>query len=224
MFTLYNFYRSNQWQNLLKVIKAERTNEEGFVLCEHCGKPIIKPYDCIGHHKEALTEQNVNDYDISLNPENIALVHHKCHNAIHERFGFETMRKVYIVYGSYCAGKNTYVKEIATAKDIVLNIAALYQAITVCPMYANSKSVKRNVFMLRDCILDMIKTRTGKWNNAFIIGGYPLRSERERLAEVLGAELIYIEEDKETCLARAEAERPAEWQKYIENWFASYVE
>lgn len=224
MFTLYTFYRSEEWRKLLQILKSERVNEEGFLICEHCGKPILKAYDCIGHHKQELTEENVNDYDVSLNPENIALIHHKCHNVIHERFGYAGIKKVYIVYGSYCAGKSTYVKEIATGKDIVVNIDALYQAITVCPRYANPASVKGNVFMLRDCLLDMIKTRMGKWQNAFIIGGYPLKAERERMAEMLGAELIYIEEEEAVCLARAEQSRPNEWKKYIKDWYATYTE
>ena len=80
--SLYNFYRTKEWENLLKVIRNERISPEGFNICEYCGKPIVKPYDCIGHHINHLTEENYTDYNISLNPVNIQLVHHKCHNLI----------------------------------------------------------------------------------------------------------------------------------------------
>lgn len=44
------------------------------------------------------------------------------------------------------------------------------------------------------------------------------------MAEMLGAELIYIEEDEEVCLERAEQCRPSEWKKYIKDWYATYTE
>ena len=45
-------------------------------------------YEVIAHYKTPLTMQNVNDYSVSLNPENIMLVTHKAHNEIHSRFGY----------------------------------------------------------------------------------------------------------------------------------------
>lgn len=223
MFTLDTFYRSKEWERFLRFLKEERENENGLIICEHCGKPIIKKYDCIGHHKEELTEENVNDYDISLNGENVALIHFKCHNQIHERFGYEKQKKVYIVYGPACAGKHEYVEQIAGENDLILNIDNIYQCISVNKRYANNKRLSRNVFMIRDCMLDMVRTRTGKWQNAFIIGGYPYESERARLAETLGAETIYIESSLEECLQKNEEEQRGQ-EEYIRKWFDSYIE
>lgn len=45
--------------------------------------------------------------------------------------------------------------------------------------------------------------RLGNWQNAFIVGTYPLKMERQRLADKLGAELIFIETEKDICLNRA---------------------
>ena len=73
MYTLGNFYKSKEWEKLIAVLKLERVNENGEVICEHCGKPIHKKYDCIGHHKIELTEANVNDPEVSLNPDNVML-------------------------------------------------------------------------------------------------------------------------------------------------------
>ena len=47
MFTLNNFYKSKEWEQFRKIVIAERTDAEGFVYCELCGKPILKPYDLI---------------------------------------------------------------------------------------------------------------------------------------------------------------------------------
>lgn len=217
MYSLSNFYQSKKWINLLQNIKSERTNAEGFILCEHCGLPIIKKYDCIGHHIKELTMANVNDYNISLNPDNIALVHHKCHNQIHQRFT-SCSRKIYIVYGAPCSGKTTYVKEVATKDDLILDIDSIWQMITNNERYVKPNRLKDNVFKIRDEIIDQIYTGRGHWINAYIIGGYPYEMDRERLREKLGAELIHIDTTKEECLLRAE-ERPSEYKRYIEEYF-----
>lgn len=224
MFTLGNFYKSREWSNLLSVIKAERIGDDGLLRCEHCGKPIIKAYDCIGHHRKELTEANVNDYYISLNADNIMLVHHKCHNQIHERFGHVKPKQVYLVYGPPCAGKSTWVKENAGVEDIVLDMDNIWQMITVNDRYVKPNRLNANVFAVRDCILDMIRMRSGNWKRAYIIGGYPLSIDRSRLEQSLGAECIFIYEDKETCLERARVSERHDWEKYIEQWFEDYCE
>lgn len=218
---LYSFYRSKEWQNLRRNITLERVNENGDLICEHCGKPITKAYDAICHHKKILTEMNVNDFTISLNPENIAVVHHTCHNEIHNRFGNYT-RHIYLVYGSPCSGKTTFVRESACKDDIVLDIDKIYQAISVNDLHVKSNRLTSNVFQIRDLILDMIKTRNGRWINAWIVGGYPLKMDRERLASSLGAELVFVDTPKEECLLRAKAQRGIEDTKYIEDWFTRY--
>lgn len=220
MFTLNTFYKSKEWLSLIEQLKLERVNSNGELICEHCGKAIVKKYDCIAHHKIELTEANVNDYNISLNSENIMLIHHKCHNKIHERFG-GFRQKVYIVYGSPCSGKTTYVNEIANKDDLILDMDRIWESICLSDKYNKPNRLKANVFGIRDCILDMIKTRTGMWRNAFVIGGYPLASDRERLSNLLGAELIFIDECRETCIARAKNE---EWKEYINEWFDIYSE
>lgn len=118
---LQKFYKSSKWEKLLKSIKNDRLSEDGSTICEYCGKPIVKAYDCIGHHKIELTGDNVNDVSISLNPYNIALIHHKCHNKIHNKLGY-SKRNVYIVWGSPLAGKSTFVKESMVEGDLVVDM------------------------------------------------------------------------------------------------------
>lgn len=220
MFTLNNFYKSKEWEKLVEQLKIERIADDGNLYCEYCHKPIILKYDCIGHHKEELTEVNVNDINISLNPNNVMLIHFKCHNKIHERFGF-LQQKVYIVYGSPCSGKSTWVNNVAYKDDLILDIDNIWECICTSDKYNKPNRLKSNVFSIRDCMLDQIRTRTGMWHNAFVIGGYPLNTDRERLADKLGAELIYINSTKEECLSRSKTK---EWKKYIEEWFELYTE
>ena len=223
MLKLSTFYKDKRWEKLIDTLKQERVNGQGDLICEHCGKPIVKAYDCIGHHIIELNEGNVNDLTVSLNQENIMLVHHRCHNIIHERFGYEGTRHIYLVYGSPASGKYEYIKKVAGKDDLILNIDSIYQCISVNDRYMSSKRLSRNVFAIRDLIMDMIATNTGRWKNAYIIGGYPMSSERERIINTLQAEPIYIEATKEECIANASG-RGEQYVKYINEWFDRYTE
>ena len=222
---LSDFYSSKEWETLRSILMQQRVNAEGFLICAHCGKPIIKKYDCIGHHVVELTESKYRDTSISLNPDNIALVHHKCHNEIHEKNGYK-QKKVYIIWGSPLSGKNTYVQGVAKYGDLILDIDNLWQAVSGRPRYEKPNRIKENVFQLHRQALDMIAHRMGYWTTAYIIGGYALPSERERLAQRLGAECIHIDTTKEECMARLAActdgRKKSEWEKYISDWWYTF--
>lgn len=224
---LQAFYKSRRWEEFVKRLRLERSTADGLLLCEHCRKPIFKAYDCIAHHVQELTPENVDDVQISLNPDNVVLVHFKCHNEIHQRFGYKRrlMQSVYIVYGSPCAGKSTWVDSVAESSDIVLDVDRLWNAIRAgrCGNYDKPAEIKSNVFGLRDTLLDMIRVRRGKWQNAYIIGGYPLQGERERLADTMNAnKIIFIDTPKDVCLKRAKL-RDIDYSPFIEEWFSRYT-
>lgn len=222
----FSFYRSPEWKKLMDNLKLERVNEEGQVICEHCGKPIVKSYDIIGHHKIELDEENVMDANISLNPKNIMLVDHKCHNLIHNKLGY-AHRQVYLVYGSPLSGKSSYVKQNMLSGDLIIDIDNIWQCVSGQPRYEKPARLKSIVFKIRDELLNSVKFRMGKWNNCYIVGGYPLQSERERLIRELGAREIFIDTDKEECLKRLEmaddGRNKEEWTKYIDEWFERAV-
>lgn len=217
MMKTQQFYKSKVWERFVNQLKLERVEDDGYIHCAVCGEPIIKKYDCIGHHKKELTDENVDDYNISLNPDNVDLIHFKCHNKEHRRYGYEE-QKVYCVYGSPCSGKTTWVKENALKDDIILDIDSIYEMISNNERYTKSNRIATNVFGIRDCLLEMIKMRRGKWINAFIIGGYPLLMDRERLNNQVNCEFVFINTEKEICLERAKL-RGQDWEKYVNEWF-----
>ena len=168
MITREQFYKSKQWEAFRKVIIAERTDEDGFVHCCRCGKPILNKYDLIIHHKIELNEANVNDTMISLNPDNVDCICFRCHNKEHERFGFQkeghkngfykpVQKKVYIVYGSPCAGKSTWVHDVATKDDLIVDLDNIWQMISVNDRYSKPAALKSVVFDVRDKLYDIIK-------------------------------------------------------------------
>ena len=222
---LFSFYRSREWEKFRQMVIAERVHDDGFVYDEVTEQPITKAYDIILHHKIELTEENVNDYDISLNPQNIMIVSHKTHNYIHNKLGY-SHREVYLVYGAPLSGKSTYVKNAMNPGDLVIDMDSIWQCISFQKRYEKPARLKSVAFRIRDSLLDTVKYRFGKWNNAYVIGGYALQSERERLIKELGAREIFIESTEEECIQRLEASDDGrdkdEWRGYIRNWFETF--
>lgn len=224
---LQTFYASDKWRSFRLNLILERSKDNGGVICEKCKKLIVNPIDIHAHHKKELTPENVHDYNISLNPVLIELICHSCHDKEHYRFGYKPAKKVYIVYGAPIAGKKAFVKENMERGDIVIDMDRLYEAVSMQHQYDKPNNLLTNVISIRTLLIDSVKTRYGKWYNAWIIGGYADRFKRERLAEDIGAELVYIETTKEECYARLDidkdrAYRVKEWKKYIDEWFEKY--
>ncbi|WP_066499927.1 HNH endonuclease [Abyssisolibacter fermentans] len=223
-----NFYNSKEWLVFRQMLILERGP-----ICEECGKHLTESSDIILHHEKELTSDNINDVNITLNPDNIKIVCKKCHNKIHDRFcgNVNTNRKgIYIVYGPPMSGKTSYVLDHKTDKDIVVDMDRLFSAITLLPTYNKPDCLKYNVFDLKNMLLDNIKTRKGKWHSAWIIGGYADKWQRDKLKNDLGAELIQMNLTKEECYARLECcndyrqQHKEEWEKYINKWFNSFTE
>jgi len=220
---LQSFYAGDAWINFRLNLIAERGPN-----CQLCGKRIAKAREIIGHHKIELTPENVHDALISLNPDNVDLICFACHNLQHNRFGCQsTGRNVYIVYGPPMAGKQDFVQSRVQRGDIVVDMDRLYQAVTMLPSYDKPDSLLGNVRGIHNQLLDNIKTRFGKWNNAWVIGGYQDKYKREKLASDLGAELIFCDVSQEECLRRLEIDeelrcRKDEWRGYIQKWFEQY--
>ncbi len=225
MVTLDTFYQSKEWLRFRQVVINQRTKEDGYIYDEITGKPIVKSYDIILHHKIFLTEDNVNNAAIALNPDNIQIVSHKTHNLIHNKFGYQR-QEVYLVYGSPLSGKTTYVNTVANSSDLILDVDKIWGAICPASEYEKPPCLNSIVFGVRDFLLDCIRIRRGKWKNAYIIGGYPLVSERERLCRQLGAREVYIESTKEMCLERLkkdERRNKKDWENYINTWWERYT-
>lgn len=223
--TLEAFYTGREWREFREVIIAQRMKADGLVYDEITGKPIVLPYDIILHHVIPLTLDNVNDASISLNPANIQIVSFKTHNQLHNRFGTWT-RHIYLVHGSPLAGKSSFVKERADIHDLIVDMDAIYAAVSNNPPYVKSERIYENVKGVYDCLLDSVKVKRGKWVNAFVIAGMPFKGERERFVTEYGAEEIHIDTDKETCLLRLDActdgRNKADWKKYIEKYWNQY--
>lgn len=192
---LHDFYTSTEWRTFRRTFISERLARDGEIIDEYTGKPILNDYDIILHHKEHLTESNVFDYNISLNPDNIMIVSHISHNRIHEKFT-NPFKRVYIIFGSPSSGKSTYVDSISEDDDLIVDIDRIYNAIN------NNRSNKlfNNVMKIWNDLIDTVATRNGRWKTAYVVVANCRNVER--LYRQLGGELIYIDTSKEECLER----------------------
>lgn len=219
------FYTSEEWRIFRMMIIIERG-----LRCEKCGQLATKPGDLTVHHKIELTLGNYKDPAIAFNPDNVEVVHSKtCHNEEHTRTGANRERVVFLVYGPPLSGKRTHVRRELWPGDLVVDMDEIFRAIAGQPLYTKPNNLLPNALTVRDALLDNIRTRYGKWDRAWIVGGYPDKYQRDKLAADLGAEVIEIKATREECLARLKQDRErsqheAEWIGYIDAWFAKHTE
>ena len=70
------FYNSKRWKMIRNSFIASK-----FGICERCGKPNAKQV----HHKNYLTEDNINDPSISIDFNNLELLCDTCHQNEHHK-------------------------------------------------------------------------------------------------------------------------------------------
>ena len=123
---IHAFYCSKTWRDLSYLLKIKSGGK-----CQRCGWSVTTKEDwalLIGHHVKELNEDNVDDPTIALNPNYIEIICLDCHNREHRRFGGR--QNVYIVWGSPLSGKTSLVHQMMRYGDIVLDLDALWQAVT----------------------------------------------------------------------------------------------
>ena len=227
---LHRFYCSKEWKNFREMIIQDRSKDG--VKCEECRRFIFKGEEIHIHHTPVeLTEKNYKDKMVSLNPDNVKMICRGCHDKAHNRFcgGHKRReRAVYIVCGPPMAGKTTYVRQNMESGDIVVDMDKLYEAVSLCETYNKPECLKYNVFAIKNAVLNQIKTRYGGFKNAWVVGGYANKVEREKLAVDLGAEIVLIDITKEECMKSLEhcmdyrQKHKSEWKQYIDRWFEEY--
>ena len=212
------FYHSSPWRDLSYTLRINTGR------CQCCGKVVTDPKHLHAHHKIHLTETNVDDPRIALNPDNIEILCDVCHNDRHNRFGSHR-QNVYVVYGPPCSGKTSYCLERMQRNDIIIDLDRIYESFTACTDGHNHSDALRFIaFRIRDLMYDMVKTRYGHFDDAYIVAGLPRKGEREALAKNLSAELVYVHADIDTCIKRAEISRPERFIEIIKKYFDEFEE
>ena len=233
------FYKGDDWDACKQQVLAERMRGEE-VRCELCGELVTKSFNPnaknnsgarVFHHVIPLTDINVNDAAIAINPANIQILHWQCHNKVHKRFEGQVSRldqKVYLITGAPCSGKTTYARERMSAGDIILDIDDIWQQITGLPRYEKPSQAKPLVFAAFKTYKEKIYQRSGTWYQAFVIESLPLKMDREREARELNADEVVVMDATEAECKERLAVNPCgrdatEYTGYIEKYYKQLV-
>lgn len=126
---------------------------------------------------------------------------------------------VYLIYGSPCSGKSTYIKEHIQRGDLVCDVDLIYGAITNSIPHDAELYTHEVACELDSVLKDIIRDRKGKWENAYVVS---IANTEEKLQQAKGRikadECIFIDTPYEVCMERAK-ERPFYFQWLIQEWF-----
>lgn len=82
----HRFYHSKAWANV-RALVWDRSHG----LCERCmDRGEVTPANVV-HHTVPLNDGNVDDTDISLNPDRLVALCNECHTAVHQELGIGAM-------------------------------------------------------------------------------------------------------------------------------------
>lgn len=128
---------------------------------------------------------------------------------------------VYLICGSPCSGKSTYVKEHFKAGDIVCDVDRIYSSLCYNEEHQTEIYAQETASVLYETLLDMIHDRRGHWKNAYVISLANTNEKIEKMKERINAdEVVFLDVPFEACMERAK-DRPFYFQWIIEDWFAT---
>lgn len=124
---------------------------------------------------------------------------------------------VYLIYGSPCSGKSTYIKNHMTDNDIVCDVDLIYEAIGNRTAHDADLYVHEVALQLKEKLLDIIKDRQGGWKDAYVVSIANTDELLEKDVKRINSDkVIFIDTPEEVCLERAK-ERPQEFFGLFKN-------
>ena len=128
---------------------------------------------------------------------------------------------VYLIIGSPCSGKSTYIKEHMKRGDLVCDVDLIYGAISgQLPHDAELYTHEVACDLFRH-LIDIIRDRKGGWKDAYVVSiantDEKVQKEKDRIN---ADEVIYMNTSYEVCMERAK-DRPPYFAWLIQDWFAT---
>ena len=124
-----------------------------------------------------------------------------------------------LVTGAPCSGKSTYVDRCRQPGDLVVCFDQLIMALGGDEDHHHPGLLKGYAFEARDAVVRrwVYKRDIPLW----VINTAPRRRDREKYIKI-GFRVVTMDADEKTCMARARAERPADWLEYVHRYFEQY--
>ena len=141
------------------------------------------------------------------------------------RLGNSVRPTVTVVSGPPGAGKNHYVAQHRQPGDLLLDYDAVMQAITGLPTHSRPPAEDDAAHWLcYDAMRAMIQRAEALDTPAriWVISTEPERVKLSILVGRLGANVVTLDTDRETCRARVSMRpQPGYWREAVERWFRS---
>lgn len=126
---------------------------------------------------------------------------------------------VYLIYGSPCSGKTTYIKEHLKDGDIVCDVDRLYSSVSLNEEHQTELYAQEVASKLYTEMLNIIRDREGNWKNAYVVSVANTSERVKKESERIKAdETIFIDTPYEVCIERAK-DRPFYFPFLIQEWF-----
>lgn len=126
---------------------------------------------------------------------------------------------VYLIYGSPCSGKSTYIRERIKYGDLICDVDLLYGAITNGNTHDAELYTHEVACELNNLLKEIIRDRKGNWKDAYVVSIANTKEKLQADKECINAdECVYIDTPYDVCMERAK-ERPFYFQWMIQEWF-----
>lgn len=134
---------------------------------------------------------------------------------------------VIVVAGPPGAGKSTYVKERWKPGDLVVDLDAMREALTL--VSDRDVGIELTKYALDAHTAVLRRLMTGQIQRAWIIGCYPLQKAREQFRQRYGAQVVVLEHHRDICNERIEKDILAgirtshvNWHSLVADWWSTY--
>lgn len=132
-----------------------------------------------------------------------------------------------IVTGPPGSGKTTFVAKHAQWGDLVVDVDALYSALSGLPWYEKPAALLPFVLDARDAVLDRLHAQS-EVRQAWIITSEADHAELQRMKARYNAKVLVMEVDAAECQRRIAADPrrsavAAQWQPLIQRWWDTYT-
>ena len=167
-------------------------------------------------------------------PENLQALCERCHkyktsNFDSPRFSKRYMRSlipVSIIAGAPGSGKTSYVKAHAHWGDLIIDLDAIYSALSGLPWYEKPDGLMPFVLAVRDALLRQL-SHESTVRQAWFITSEGRRSALDKMAESLGANIVVMDTGYTECIRRISQDERRKgkwqmWQPIVERWFKRY--
>jgi 5-methylcytosine-specific restriction protein A len=184
-------------------------------LCVICGALAEVP-DHWPETRASLVERGVSDPDASHRLRALCKPCHDTHGLSYKPWATKrTNRRVTLVAGPPCAGKNTYVTQHAKSGEEVVDYDEIMARLSGRPLHHHDEAYVEAVRAERD---QRISRLLASGEYGWIIASAPRSAQRHELR----TSVVLLLPPQSLTVARAEAERPHGWREYVRQWYRDY--